>query len=360
MFKRLAPWLVSTAMLVPTVAPAQVIPVPLGNTSIAPSPQAVPTPAPTPTPTPAPFPSPVFTPTPLATTATPAPVATPTVDALPAPPRSSTPAPRPSPTPAAAPTPTPVPSATPAPLAVPSAAPAREPIETVVLPQPRQAAPLWPWLAWGLAGAGALASLALVWMLIRRRRHEPAEEPWEEPAAKPEPVATPTPRPSGRLALTLRPLRAGLNLISATAECEVTVANTGVEPVEHVRVALALMSARERQGDDLAAFFAEPIGRPAVPAFALAPGEQRHFRTVAALSHDAISPLDAGGRPMFVPLLALSAHYQSAGEPHRIGRAFVVGLERVGSAKLGPFWLDTPPRLYDAVSARVHGSAVEA
>ena len=37
--------------------------------------------------------------------------------------------------------------------------------------------------------------------------------------------------------------------------------------------------------------------RPAAPPFALAPGESRSLRTVAALPHAAIQPLDAAGRP---------------------------------------------------------------
>lgn len=176
----------------------------------------------------------------------------------------------------------------------------------------------------------------------------------------PEPVFAPPPLIPGRLALTLRPLRAGLNLISATAECEVTVVNRGDGPVEDVRVVLELMSAREGQGDGLATFFAQPIACPAIPAFAIAPGEERRFRTVAALAHDAIHAFDAAGRPMFVPLLALSAHYRSDGAARRVGQAFAIGVERSDSAKLGPFWLDTPPRLYNTVAARAHGGQVEA
>ena len=350
-------WLAS-AMLLPTAAPAQIISIPLGNSSIAPAPQALPPPEPMATATPTPFPSPVFSPAPLPPAAVPTagPTPGPAPAATPTPRRATAPVAQPIPAPAASPTPTASPAPVPPPSVAPSAAPTREPIETVVLPQERGAAPLWPWLA----GAGGLALLALTWVARRRRRDEPAQEPWEEAGPEPAPAPVPPPSQSGRLALALRPVRAGLNLISATAECEVTVANIGDGLVGEVRVALELMSAREGQGDGLAAFFAQPVGRPAVPAFTLQPGEERSFRTVAALWHDAIHPLDAGGRPMFVPLLALSAHYQSAGETRRIGQAFAVGVERADSAKLGPFWLDTPPRLYDTVAARAHGAAVEA
>lgn len=222
-------------------------------------------------------------------------------------------------------------------------------IETVVLP-PRVTPPLWPWVA----GAAGLLTLAFAVTSLRRR--EP-DEPWEEPAAAPPLPPEPPPRPA-RLTLAFRPTRAGLNLISATVDGEVTVRNEGDLPAGDVRADLALFSAREERSDELAAFFAAPVARPATPAFVLAPGEERRFRVVAALPHDAIQALDAGGRPMFVPLVGVTAHYRADAEERRVGRAFVLGVERLHSAKLAPMWLDTPPRQYDAVAARPHGDFV--
>lgn len=257
-----------------------------------------------------------------------------------------TPVPRGSPAPAATPSPTPS-----TPAAPPTSESAPGPIETVVLPPPRAAAPLWPWLA----GAAGLLTLAFAALSLRRRAPDDA---WEEPPAAPPPEPSP-PHPA-RLTLAFHPTRAGLNLISATADGEVTVTNEGDLAVADVRADLALFSAREEQSDELAAFFAAPIARPAIPAFTLGPGEQRRFRAVAALPHDAIHALDAGGRPMFVPLAAVTAHYRAEGQERRVGQAFVLGVERRHSAKLAPMWLDTPPRQYDTVAARRHGDAVHA
>ena len=118
------------------------------------------------------------------------------------------------------------------------------------------------------------------------------------------------------------------------------------------------IDATAEQDAELATLFAEPIPRPVVPAFALAPGEARRFRTVAALAHNAIRTVEAGGRPMFVPMLALAARYVADGAERRIGQGYAVGIERPGSAKLQPFWLDVPGRQYDALGARPHGAAV--
>lgn len=284
------------------------------------------------------------------------------------------PAAAPTPQPTAAATPTVTPSPSPAPVA--TATPA--PIETVVLPpQGRSAAPPWPWLA----GAGLLGILLIAWA-IRRHRHEARDaETWAEPMPEPAPEPGPPaeaaasepvpakPRPAmfqrgasiapSRLALAVRPTRAGLNLISATVDCEVTIANEGPRPAEDIRAELRLMSAHAGQDSDLASFYAEPTIRPATPPFALAPGEERRVRIVAALPHDVIRPLQAGGRPMFVPLLALAVRWRDGDAPRRAGQAYAVGIERVDSTKLAPFWLDTPPRQYDGVVARPHGAPVE-
>lgn len=356
------------ALLVQPAA-AQVIPVPLGNTSIAPEP--------TPTPSPTPEPSPTPSPTPTAAPVVPAPG--PAVSPTPARPRPAEPAAQPT----AAPTPVatstaeeaipPIGTAIPVPPPTPTSTP--EPIITVVKPPQDRAAPVWPWL---LGGAGLLALLAL---LLRRRRADPPEEegyvepepvaepisdtlPVPPPAAAPPPTfftrggTAPTPA-APRLAIDVRPTRAGLNLLTATVDSQITVTNTGPVAIEGIRAAVALLSAGGEDDPDLVAFNAAPVTRPAVPAFTLQPGEERRFRAVAALPHDLIRPLTAGGRPMFVPLLAVNLTWSDATGPRGVSQAFAVGIERVDSAKLAPIWLDVPPRSYDAVAARAQAPAIE-
>ncbi|HEU0045301.1 hypothetical protein [Sphingomonas sp.] len=240
----------------------------------------------------------------------------------------------------------------------------------MVLPPERRAAPVWPWL---LAGAGLLALLAWV---LRRRRAEPIEDDYVESIVEPEPVAAPLPEPEAptffsrtappppaarraRLTLDLRPTRAGLNLLTATVSGEVTVVNAGDVAAEGIRAAVALLSAGAEQDESLVAFNDAPITRPVTPAFTLQPGEERRFRTVVALPHEHIRSLTVAGRPMFVPLVAVSLRWTDGGGKRAATQAFAVGVERVDSAKLAPIWLDVPPRNYDAVGARAQAPLQE-
>jgi outer membrane biosynthesis protein TonB len=355
----------------------------LDNFSLPPSQQA---PTPAPTPPPEPVPVPVVTPTPrvAATPAarpTPRPGATPTPRATPSPTPAPTPTATPTPSPAAAAPvivatpavePSPTPSAVPSPVASPSTVPA----DTA-------ATSAGPSNGWWLAGAALLAIAAAAgWWLLRRRGAgvaEVAPEPAPEMAPPPvPPVRQPIPRPAAqpqapapamlapeppvnraRLALTLHPRRAGLNLLSATVEAELEVRNLGPAPANAIRIGTTLTDAGPGQEGDVAALFAVPVGRPAVPPFVLAPGETRRVRVVAALPRTSIRPLEAAGRPMFVPIVAINALYDAGGVEGQNAAAFAIGVERVDSAKLVPFWLDQPPRMYDALGVRPYAAAVE-
>ena len=172
------------------------------------------------------------------------------------------------------------------------------------------------WLWWLAALAAVLA--AGVMFLLRRRgatkaitagphlrpvaapspRPEPTPPlaPPAKPALTPEPalapapplapaVATPLPPPAAPVApapdaprpaidLDLRPARAGLNLLSALVEGELTIVNNGDDPIDRVQIVVGLLSAHKGQDDDLAAWFAQPPARPVVPPFTLAPANR--------------------------------------------------------------------------------------
>ena len=160
-----------------------------------------------------------------------------------------------------------------------------------------------------------------------------------------------------RLDLSLLAARAGLNLLSATVEADLTVTNGGTAAAEDVRVGALLLSAHAAQDADLAAALSQPVGRPAVSPFRLAAGEHRTMRVVVALPRDAIRTIAAaGGRPMFVPVVAVNCLYRADGGIAQAAQAFAVGIERPDSTKLAPFWLDGPPRMHDQVAARPHAA----
>ncbi len=233
--------------------------------------------------------------------------------------------------------------------------------ETVVEPTPEPSAPE-PATASVIApsvAANPVRSVEPLAVPVAAALSEPAAAApkFLEPRAKAPPPPQAAPR--ARVTCDLRPLRAGLNLLSATVECELVVTNTGTVPADAIRTGVALLTAHAGQDTDLAQFTAAPISRPATPPFALAPGETRTIRTVVAIARDAIRTMTAANRPMFVPVVATNILYATAGEDAQTARAWVVGIERVDSAKLAPFWLDAPARMFTTVAARPHAATFE-
>lgn len=217
-----------------------------------------------------------------------------------------------------------------------------------MLPPPAHVgAPLWPWFA-----GGAVLLLALAALLLRRNGtavDDAAEEAHEPPP----------PPSAARLTLALRPTRAGVNLLTATVEAEVVVTNIGGAPAVEIHATVALLDAGAGAEAALDLFAARSVTRTSIPPFTLEPGAERRFRAVATLPLDAIDPLEVAGRPMFVPLVAVSAQWPDEGADRRVTGGFAVGVERVDSAKLAPLWLDSAPRNYDSVAARPHGAVRE-
>ncbi|WP_019516089.1 hypothetical protein [Sphingomonas sp. Mn802worker] len=168
-------------------------------------------------------------------------------------------------------------------------------------------------------------------------------------------------QPRAWIELELRPRRAGVNLVTATADVEIVVRNRGEIETRNVRLDARLTSARADQDAELGQIFAQIGGRPAATPFSLAPGAERVVRALVTLPRDNINVLTAADRPMFVPVVTVNARYvpsdAAAGEG-QTAQAFALGIERPGAAKLAPFWLDGPARMFETVAARPHALAV--
>ena len=269
-------------------------------------------------------------------------------------------------TPTPTPTPVPVERATPSsPVPVEAATPAAPvtPATPIAAPSPADAPAGPPWWAVVLAVLGVAAAGAWLWR--RRSARVVADEVAapQPPAApvvprRPRAPVDPTPpvAPSARgwIAFDLVARRAGVNLLTATLDAQVTVHNEGERPAEDIRLDVRLLSASASQDDELGAIFAHPVAAPATAPFALAPGEERVVTVMVTLPRAAITVLTAGGRPMFVPVAAVNLRYVTEGIAGQTAGAFAVGLERDGAAKLAPFWLDGPGRMHDSVAVRPH------
>ena len=240
-------------------------------------------------------------------------------------------------------------------------------------PAAEPARPFWlfPALLVGLI----LAATAL--FLRRRRKGETVQEPEAVvpiappvvpvaravPEAPSDPVAPPVvpaprfleppPAPLARIDIEAPTVsRAGVNLVTATADLTVTLRNPSSVAATGIALDVRLLSAQPGQDAVIHTLFSGPVDRPATPRFDLAPGETKRVRVMATMPRDAITILTASERPMFVPVVAIRAVH--AGGQTRSVHA--IGIERAGQAKLGPFWLDVPSRMYDTIGVRPHSA----
>src|SRR3546814_7060395 len=101
-----------------------------------------------------------------------------------------------------------------------------------------------------------------------------------------------------------------------------------------------------------------PVDAPIVAAFDLAPGAAKTVRAIALLPKEAVNVVTVQGRPMFVPLVAINAVYHWDGGDGQTATSHVVGIAQPGAAKMQPFWLDAPPRMYDGVGEHAHAIAL--
>jgi len=215
-----------------------------------------------------------------------------------------------------------------------------------------------------LAVGVALVAIALGVILYRRRsmRDEAPED--NAPAAVPPPAPTPAPlppapavqaapAPRARVAIALEVKRAGTNLLSAAVEYRVVLSNTGEIDARAIALDLRLFGVDAVLERTLDALFAAPIERAVVARFDLAAGATVALEGTAMLPRNMMPPLAVQGigedRALFVPVMTVALDYAWDGGSGRSAASFVVGLDRGADAKLGPFRLDGPPRMYDRV-----------
>jgi len=247
-------------------------------------------------------------------------------------------------------------------------------------------------LGWAaLLGAVLVVAAALLIPRLRRRRSVPdGENPWFseesidppasapegaleprpapatpklEPAAEPEPALFRAAAPAAPAAsadppaveLRFRARRAGMTLTGAAVDYALDLHNRSTEPVSDVRVDIRLLTASEQQDQVIAAAFAAPIERPAVAPFDLPGRNTIDLGGMAMLPHDVLTILTMQVRRFFVPMVAIRAVYRRAdGREEQATSVQVIGIDRGAQAKMAPFRVDVPPRMYDNVTQRVH------
>ncbi len=292
---------------------------------------------PTQTPTPVPTAAPALVPTPNAAAASPtprAPLREP-VRLAPAPQAVATPTPRPVATPSLVPVTTPSPIVTPA-----------QP-QVIATPAADEASGGPPWL-WALIGAGATAAIGLAgWLLARRRRPEAEAEPLPAALASPmPPVRGPSPRitlpqPSAAepFDIAVQPVSVEIGEHQVLIGIELLIANTSGTAAEGIRMTAAAISASPRQDSQIAAFLNGSQIAQADTPFDLAAGAGGRVPVQLMLPREALHVVDLGGRPMFVPIVAIDLRWRGGLSIRRFGASFMLG-GAGPSRKPGPVWLD--------------------
>ena len=179
----------------------------------------------------------------------------------------------------------------------------------------------------------------------------------KEPVAPP-PQTPPAPTPfeaapdtRALIEVTLVPKRAGTNVLSAAVDYTIVVQNAGDSAATGIRLDVRLLSAGTQQDAQIAAVFAAPIAQPITAPFDLPPGATVELGGMAMQPKQTLEPLDVAGKVLFVPVLTVNLTYDWVGGSGQTARSYVIGIDRGATAKLQPFRLDAPPRMYDTVAA---------
>lgn len=237
---------------------------------------------------------------------------------------------------------------------------------------PSRGLPLWPWLLAAIAlGAGGA-------FLLWRRQHgrqafaggppvdayvapEPATSPR---AAPPTPAPPASPAQSGVVSTRLRPwldiafepLRCIVEDDRVSIEFDIGLYNSGSTPAREVLIEASIFNASPAQDRELDGFFARPVGKgeriPTIP-----PLKGATLRPRVPFARDNIRVLQAGGRQVFVPLIAFNVIYRWGNGVGQTSAAYLIGRD-TKAEKLAPFRLDLGARVFRGLGSRALPIAV--
>jgi hypothetical protein len=155
-------------------------------------------------------------------------------------------------------------------------------------------------------------------------------------------------RPS--LELGVQPLRCVVEEGQVTIEFEIELFNAGTAPARAVLAEASLLNAGATQDQELAAFFANPVGA-GERLDAIPPMRRINLTSRVVAPRGAIQEYELAGRKAFVPVIAFNALYEWSGGKAQTSAAYLVGRD-TRSEKLGPLHLDQGSRAFTTLAAR--------
>jgi hypothetical protein len=148
----------------------------------------------------------------------------------------------------------------------------------------------------------------------------------------------------------MQPVRCIVDETKVTIEFELELFNSGTGAARAILVEAMAFNAGPTQEQEISSFFENSAGEgdriDAIP-----PLQRISLRTQVVAPRENVQVLDAGGRQVFVPLLAFNALYRWNGHEGQTSVSYLLGRETDGE-KMAPFRIDLGPRQFRKVGAR--------
>ena len=159
------------------------------------------------------------------------------------------------------------------------------------------------------------------------------------------------------LSIRLTPERLVLGERDVMIQFNLMIENVGSAPARDILVEAIMITASARQDHELVEFFQKPRAEgDRIPM--IAPIDRLELKSVVRLPLDSICKFEAGGRTLFVPLIAFNLLYRGGGVERQNSASFLIGRGNEGDEKLAPFRLDLGPRTYNGLAARPHSTGL--
>jgi len=147
------------------------------------------------------------------------------------------------------------------------------------------------------------------------------------------------------------PLRCVVEEDKVSVDFELELFNSGSAAARAVLAEASLFSAGPAQDQQMAAFFANPVGE-GERIVVIPPLKRVAMRTQVFAPRDQVQLYELAGRQLFVPLIAFNLLYKWAGGDGQTSASYLLGRDTKGE-KMGPFRLDLGPRIFRGVGARL-------